>query len=147
MADHRAEQVLARVQTLVTGLVTTGARVDRGRDEEVPAESTPALRVVMGGDEIVDPWAQSLVDSFLDVTVEARVHDSAANVETRLNQVRKEVNIALAADQTLGLAFVLAIVELGSMRPRLSGELARPAAAMDLLYRVRYRRSRTDPSA
>jgi len=147
MADHRAEQILAAVKTLVTGLTTTTTNVERGRYEEIPEDTTPALRVRQGQDVIVDPWAHSLLDSEIDVVIEAAVHDSATNVETLLNLVRKEVNIALAADPTLGLAFVHAIVELGSARPQGSGELAKPAASMDLLYRVKYRRLRTDPSA
>lgn len=147
MADHRAEQVMAAVQTAVTSLATTGAHVDRGRAEEIPADQLPALRVEMGADEIVDPWAQSLLDSDLDVSIFAYVHESATNVETRLNQVRKEVNAALMTNQTLGLAFVHAIVELGAGRPLKSGELAKPSAQQELRYRVKYRRSRTDPSA
>ena len=147
MADHRAEEVVAAVRTAVQGLATTGANVDRGRVESIPPAGTPALRVYQGADTIVDPWAQSLLDSEIDVTVEAFVTDSATNVETLLNQVRKEVNIALAADPTLGLAFVHALVELGAQRPLLSGDLTKPAAQMELQYRVKYRRSRTDPSA
>lgn len=147
MADHRAEQILAAVQTSVSGLTTTGANVERGRADDVPAAATPALRVAMGDDRIVDPWSDALLDSELEVSIFAMVHDSATNVETKLNQVRKEANIALAANHTLGLAFVHAIVELGARRPNMSGESAKPAAAMELQYRVKYRRSRLDPSA
>jgi len=147
VALHRAEQVLAAVQTSVTGLATTVANVDRGRAEEIPTDKLPALRVALGDDLVVDPWAQSLLDSEVDVSVFALVHDSAANIETKLLQIRKEVTIALMADQTLGLAFVHAIVELGARKPVLSGELAKPAGSMQLQFRVKYRRSRSDPSA
>lgn len=147
MADHRAEQILAAVQTSVTNLTTTGARVERGHADDIPAAQTPALRVRMGDDTIVEPWAHQLLDSQLEVSIYAVVHDSAANVETKLNQVRKEVNVALIANDTLGLAFVHSIVEVGARQPALSGELSKPVAAMELQYRVLYRRSRTDPSA
>src|SRR6266508_4488774 len=100
--DHRREQILAAIQTAVTGLTTTGTRVDRGRDEEIPAENTPALRIAQGADPIADPWAQSLLDSEVGVVVKAKVHTSASNVDTLLNQIDKEVNIALTANQTLG---------------------------------------------
>jgi hypothetical protein len=149
MADHRAEQVMAAVMGKLTSppLATVpAAQVLRGRGEEVAAELTPALRVYMGADPIVDPWAPQLIDSELEVFIEAKVHDAATNVETLLNQVRKEVNIALAADYTLGLGFVHAIVELGPARPQISGDMAKPAASMEMSYRVKYRRSRTDPS-
>jgi hypothetical protein len=135
------------VQTAVTNLVTTGARVDRGRAEEIPAESTPALRVRMGADPIVDPWAHQLLDSDLNIVIAAKVHEASTNVETKLNLVRKEVTIALAADPTLGLAFVHALIELGPDEPQISGELAKPTGTMDMRYLCRYRRSRMDPSA
>jgi len=147
MADHRAEQILAAVQAAVTGLATTGANVDRGRDAEIPEASTPALRVYMGGDDIGDPWAQALLDSELEVGVMAKVFDSATNVETLLNRIRKEVNVAIEADYTLGLSFVQIVNELGASKPLISEALAKPAATIDFYYRVRYRRSRGDPSA
>ena len=147
MADHREEQILARVVTLVTGLTTTALRIDRGREDEIASENTPALRVRGGDDIVADPWAHALLDSELDVIVEAKVYDSAANVETKLIQIRKEVSIALLADHTLGLAFVEGIVELGARKPLLSSESAKPSGSRDLMFRVKYRRSRTDPSA
>lgn len=148
MADHRAEQIVARVQTLVTGLATTGSSVARGRGDAVPQEQTPALRVYMGADRINDPWLPGLLDSEIEVVIQAHVHDSATNVETKLNQIRKEVTIALAADFQIGLgAFVHALVETGAERPALGGDLAKPAAAMEMNFLVKYRRSRADPSA
>lgn len=137
---------MARVQTLVTGLTTTGSRVDRGRDTDVVPEKTPALRVAMGPDTAVDPWAQALLDWDLQVAVTGYVHSAATNVETLMNQIRKEVHIALCADHTLGLAFVLAIVPLGAV-PGRAGEMAKPAGTITLNFGVRYRTSRTDPSA
>lgn len=147
MADHRAEQIMAAVQALVTNLATTQARVDRGRDDDIPATGTPALRVSMGDDLVVDPWTNQLLDSDLELSIFAIAHDSATNIETLLNKIRKEVNVALVADHTLGLAFVHAIVERGARRPSLSGEAAKPTGSMELQYQVKYRRSRTDPSA
>jgi hypothetical protein len=146
MADHRAEQIVAAVKTLVTGLATTTTNVDRGRDDEVAAEKTPALRVRQGEDVIVEPWAHALLDSELEVIVEALVYDSAANVETKLNQIRKEVNIVLVADHTLGLSFVQGVVEMKAERPQLGTDQAKPSGSMEMIYRVLYRRSRLDPS-
>lgn len=148
MADHRAEQILAAVQLAVANLTTSQGRVDRGRGTEIPEASTPALRVAVGDDQVVDPWAAQLLDSQLDVSIFAVAYDSATNIETLLNRMRAEVNVALMANQQLGLAFVHAIVELGSRKPTLTTvDSAKPGGSMELLYRVLYRRSRTDPSA
>lgn len=149
MADHRAEQVLAAVQAAVTGLATTQARVDRGRDDDIDATLTPALRVAMGDDLSIDPWAQSLVDSNLEVSVFAHVHTSAENVETILNRIRKEVTVALLAGNppALGLSWVHAIVEVGAVMPDKNTAGAKPSGKLELKYIVKYRRSVADPSA
>jgi hypothetical protein len=144
---HRAEQIMAAVQTTVTGLTTTGTRVDRGRAEEFPVENTPSLRVHMGNDTIVDPWTQALVDSDLEVFVDAHAYSVASNIETLLNLIREEVTKGLLLNDTLGLAFVQTIYEMGADRPELQGDLAKPAGRMTINFRVRYRRSRTDPGA
>lgn len=148
MAAHREEQILAAVQTIVSGLATTGLNVDRGRAENIPEAKTPALRVHGGSDTIVDPWAPSLIDSELEVIIAAKVLDLATNVETTLSQIRKEVNIALMVDQQLGLpSIVLAIIEISASAPQITGDATKPAASRDFIYRVRYRRSRSDPSS
>lgn len=144
---HRVEQIMVAIQALLTGLTTTTTNVDRGRAEEIDTGKLPALRVAVGDDTIVDPWAHQLLDSEVDVSIIAYVHEAVTNVETKLHLIRKEVAVKLMENQTLGLAFVHAIVELGARKPTLTGELAKPAGAMELQYRVKYRRSRIDPSA
>jgi hypothetical protein len=144
---HRAESIAAAVQALVTNLTTTGARVDRGRADNIDSTKCPALRVYVGEDRVVDPWAHALLDSDLEVNVDAHVHTSAANVETLLHLIRSEVTVALLADYTLGLAYVHSIVEVGAGRPALEGEMAKPAGKLEMHFVVRYRRSRTNPDA
>jgi hypothetical protein len=111
-------------------------------------DKLPALRVAMGADQLVEPYAQSLADSELDVSIFSHALDSATNIETLLSRIRKEVTVALMANgQTLGLAFVHSITELGATKPLLTGELAKRAGQQELQFRVLYRRSVTDPSA
>jgi hypothetical protein len=144
---HRAEQIMAAVQARVTNLTTAGARVDRGRADTIDVTNTPALRVAMGSDKALEPWAYALGDFDLDVSVFAYAYDSAQNIETLLNKMRSEVTVALMADQTLGLGFVLNIVELGAADPELTGDKAKPAGKLECEFRVRYRRSVTNPDA
>lgn len=144
--EHRAEQVMKAVQTLLTGLTTSGSRVDRGRDEDIDASLTPALRLAVDDDGIMEPWAHQLLDSDLLVTVFAHAHDSAENIEQILHRMRKEVNFALANQSQLGLDFVHSIVEIGAKKPILSGDARKPVGRMELNYAVKYRRLRTDPS-
>lgn len=146
MANHRAEQILAAVQTKVTGLTTTGTHVDRGRGDDIPAENTPALRVAMGADTILDPWSPQVLECELEVSVFGYAYDSATNIETLLNQIRKEVTIALTADFTLGLAFVEGLTEQGAQKPDIGSDAAKPSGRLEMQFKVQYQRTRTDPS-
>jgi len=143
----RAESILAAAVTKVTGLATTGTRVDRGRGDDIPSELMPCLRVAMGDDLSLTPYLPSLVDSTMELFVTAHAHDTATNIETLLNQMRGEVVVALLADRTLGLSYVHGIFELGASRPELTGDLTKPAGRMELKFEVRYRRSASDPAS
>lgn len=87
------------------------------------------------------------VDGDLSITVEAVVKVArATQPESVLNQIRKEVTIALQADVTQGLAYVMNTEE-GPASIDLNGEGDKPVGRMRMDWTIRYRRSRTDPSA
>lgn len=147
MAEHRAEQVMEAVLAIVTGLVSTGVRVYRGRVAPVRDEDLPALLVNMGADRPVEPADRTMqhFDSILRVTVTPVVKTSSAQVDTLLNQIRLEAEIALAADPRLGLAWVIDSGFVGADEPDL-GENDRQVASQGLQWEVLYRRSYEDPS-
>ena len=147
MALLRAEQIVVAVLAKVTGLATTSTRVTRGR--VYAHETVPALTVAQGADSPVDTRTGSSVflDSELDITITAHVKSSSAQVDTTLNQIRKEVHIALMADVTQGLAFVYLTDPRGASAPSLSGDSDKPTAVMDMTFTFRYRHSYTDASA
>lgn len=147
MADHRAEQIVAAVVTKITGLTTTGARVYRGRLYPLQPTELPALLVYLGADTDGVTLGQSLRESVLNIGLDAVVKTVATQIDTLLNQVRKEVTIALAADHTQGLGFVLDSIEGDAAEPEPSGEVDQPTGRQRLNWQFRYRRSRTDPSA
>jgi len=142
---HRAESILSAVVTKVTGLVTTGARVHRGRVYALTA--FPALSVYQGEDKVIGQYSQAKYDCELTVFVEAVVKTSSSQVDTVLNTIREEVVEALQADYTQGLTYVLNTIEGDSSAPELSGEGDQPSAALRMEWKFHYRRSRTDPGA
>ena len=149
MALHRAEQILAAMQTRLTGLASTGANVFRARPDEmeIPQEQMPALRILMDADRFLSEYSQALVDYELSVRVREHAATNAQGVDTVLNQVRKEVSAAIAADRTLGLSFVLDADEGDSEAPQMDGSGSVVIATQDMHFTVLYRRARNDPSA
>lgn len=144
---HRAESILAVVITKLTGLTTTGTNVFRGRVYAIPDANLPALAVYQGEDKVIGQYAQAKYDCELTVNVDAIVKTSATQVDTLLNTIREQVVIALQADYTQGLAYVLNTIEGDTSAPELSGEGDKPSASVRMEWKLHYRRSRTDPGA
>lgn len=147
MADHRAEQILDAVTTLVTGLTTTGANVQR--DQVDPVAAVPALSVEMGGDEPLEGSDRNIayIDSLLNVQIVVYVKNSTG-LSTQLNLIRKEVHIAMYADRQLGLSsIVINTTYAGTSEVTKSRALDKDTAMQTIDYLVHYRHSLTDPSA
>lgn len=147
MADHRAEQIVVDVITTLTGLTTTGTNVFRGRVYPLQTANLPGLCVFQGPDRPQETSSYTHIDSDLTVYVDIYVKSSTAQVDTLLNQIRKEVVIALSASYTQGLSFVIDTVEGDADEPDLNGDSDQPAARLRTSWVFRYRRSRSDPSA
>lgn len=148
MPAHKAEQIIVAVVAKLTGLASTGANVFRGRVYELPETSLPALRIFQGTDRAaIDGGSSSFryLDSEISVRVEAVAKTSATQIDTLLNQIRKEVTVALQADVTQGLSFVMDTSE-GMADIDLDGEGDRPTGVLKMEWSILYRRLRTDPS-
>lgn len=145
---HRAEQILSAIESNLTGLATTGANVFRGRVYTLDDSEVPAITIYQGSDDPLGEYGPSNVaflDSELQIKVTAHVKTSA-KAETELNQIRREVHIALMNDYQQGLPdIVLTTFPLGASAPLLLGDGETPTALMDMHWAVHYRSSIDDP--
>ena len=145
----RAEQIMMAVESTLTGLTTTGANVFRGRVHGLEATEVPALALYQGVDTPLGEEGFSnlaYLDSELLVKVTAHVK-SSSQTETILNKIRREVHVALMADYTQGLSFVLQTLPRGTAEPLLLGGGETPTASMDMYWGIQYRSSISDPGA
>ena len=153
MADARSEQIMSAVETALAGLTTTGANVQRGQVYPHQAADLPALGIMTGDDVPAAEYQTARLDWLLTVIVEAVAGidadytTQASTIESTLAQIRKEVHIALFADHTLGLSFVLDIQPGAVGQPLLDREGQIPLGSLTMLFVVNYRTSRTDISA
>jgi len=143
--DHKVEQVLDAIVALVTGLTTTVANVTRGRVSKLTDTTSSALSVYQGADN-TDDYNWPSVYSSLTVYIDIHVKDSSEQIDQVCNRIRKEINIAVMAVDTLGLVFVKDVNEEGAAEPDLSGDSNKPTAVMRVTYKIEYNRSVTDPS-
>lgn len=137
---HRAEAILAAITTKVTGLVTTGSNVVRGR--VYPNNATAALSVDMGQERIVGEPNVATVDVLLDIDITAHAKSATGALDTALNQIHLEVEAALMADVTQGLPYVKNTIWAGRDKPD-RGIAEKNLGEQTITYTIHYRRPRT----
>ena len=150
MADHRATQIFARFGVLLNNLATTGANIFPHRGYALAENVNNALTTRLGPDmPVADEGYTNIGFMDMDLIIHVRIHarTTEANLDDQLMLIRKEIHIALMADHTLGLAFVLDIIPAGMDEPSYESDGEKPTIAADTHWKVRYRHSITDPSA
>jgi len=140
---HRAESIMVAVLAKIANLTTTGTNVERSR--VYPNNALPALTLEQGEDA-VELQSMAFVDRQLDVRVIAHVKKNT-DFDTQLNQIREEVYIALKADYTQGLDFILDTVAVGDGEPEFSGEADKVIGRQVMNFLIKYRHSLTNPGA
>lgn len=136
---HRAESILSAVETALTGLLTTGANVARGRAYAVPI--LPAISIFKGSDQSSEN--QTLLGSVMrEMTVNLDIHvQGTGNPETELNQIAAEIYAALVLDHQQGLAYVYDSDIVGDDEPEIEGTQDLPIARMRSTWLILYEHS------
>jgi len=147
MADHRVEQIIDAVKAAVTGLATTSANVERGRFQSVEGSKTAELTVTQGASSPAQEPNVAFQYPAIEVVITAHAKGQDGTVESTINQIAKEVYIAMMADRQLGLPeFVIDTEWLGNSEPSLS-TMEKPTMSMEMRFSVQFQHSYTDPSA
>lgn len=140
---HVRQQIREAAATLVTGLTTTGANVFQSRVYNLQESQLPALLVYTSQEAI--ELADGTLDApqrILSLVIEGKAQ-ATANVEDTLDDIAKEVEIALGADITVGgLAHGN---DLTNTLKQVTAEGDQPIGSVQLTYDVKYRTPFGDP--
>lgn len=104
MTDHVRTQIRDKVVDLLDNLTTTGTRCYAARPRTRPLRTLPALIVYTNGEEINITAGQRgsrRLERPLDLVVEGYVAETSDPDKT-LDKINAEVEVAMAADPTLG---------------------------------------------
>ena len=139
---HVAKQLMDAVTTAVTGLPTTGARVQQSRT--YAHQAGPALNIRLGGRTTQGIRSNAWLDAEQDIFIDIAVAGAADSIDDQLLQIEAEIHRALMADYSLGLAFVLDLNPQGLSEPDLEqGEKPKAVATSSWRYVIRH--PLTDP--
>lgn len=103
MANHLHTQIRDAIVTALTGLTTTGSRVYANRLQPLPDALSPTLLITLD-EETATPatfHANPIYERELRLTV-AAVCKATSGLDDTLDQISKEVEVALAAGITVG---------------------------------------------
>ncbi len=147
MAKHLRTQIREATATALASLTTTGSNVFESRVYSFAVTTLPSL-VIYTKSETVAPDTVRAADGLmrrLDLVIEGYAKSDTATLDDTLDEINKEVEIALAAVPTLGglcLDQYLRTVDID-----LTAEGETPAGVITMIFEVTYRTLATAPDA
>jgi len=144
MADHKRKQIRDAVVVTLGGLSTTGANVFPGLARALSSAQHPAIGILTDSEtpEYMTFGGPRGINRELEITVVV-CHKSATVLEDIIDQVAKEVEIAMAADLTLG-GLLVDLLYNGFVLNREPAE--KVAATADITFTGLYRTYEGDPT-
>ena len=146
MANHLRRQIRERAATTLTGLTTTGSNVFQSRVYPMENAGLPGLCIYTTDEaiEIQSMGGTRNVSRDLTLIVEGYATDSA-NVDDTLDQIGKEVEIAMSGDITLN--DLAQDSYLSSVEITLSGDGSTGIGKITHSYTVVYQNAENAPDA
>lgn len=146
MADHVRQQIREQFASQITGLATTGSNVFQSRFYNLEAGNLPAI-IVYTKDETIEPstlGSNRVMNRTLFLTAEIYVK-SVTNADDTIDDICKEVEVAISADPTLGGLAKDCYIE--EMEATLNGEGDRPVIVGLLTFNVNYHTREQSPDS
>ena len=146
MANHLRRQIRERAATTLTGLTTTGSNVFQSRVYPMENAGLPGLCIYTTDEaiEIQSMGGTRHVSRDLTLIVEGYATDSA-NVDDTLDQIGKEIEIAMSGDITLN--DLAQDSYLSSVEITLSGDGSTGIGKITHSYTVVYQTAENAPDA
>ena len=146
MANHLRRQIRERAATTLTGLTTTGSNVFQSRVYPMESAGLPGLCIYTTEEtiEMQSMGATRHVSRDLTLIVEGYATDSA-NVDDTLDQIGKEIEIAMSGDITLN--DLAQDSYLSSVEITLSGDGTTGIGKITHSYTVVYQNAENAPDA
>lgn len=140
---HVRKQIRDALETLLTGLTTTGSNVEANRVYEVQSDKLPALNIIVGEEDISRDTQGGTLQRFAVVVVECYAA-ATTGLDDTLDQIVAEVETAVGSDPLLG-GLLNHPMDITGLEPDLDGEATANAGILSLEFSAGYRTARTNP--
>jgi hypothetical protein len=132
MANHVRRQIREAAATALTSLTTTGANVFQSRTHELQDADLPGLRIYTNDEAIDKLQEQGDQLRTIQLVVEGCAKASS-NLDDTLDTIIKEVEVALAGNQTIGGA---KYVDLAEIEIDMEGEAEKECGVARMTFEV-----------
>ena len=137
------------IMTTVVSVLDAGmsATIYRGRVDQIPDADLPVVGVFQGAEEPLGDQGRmnvAVMDQLLEVRTEVADKSTSMNIETELNELRRQVHLLLMAENPLSLAYVIDIIPNGVDEPTIDGAAEQYVGTMVLNWIVYYRHNQAD---
>lgn len=126
------------------------ATIFRGRVDPLADAQLPAVGLFQGAEAPADEDGRlnmAYMDQLLQVRTEVADRATSANIETELNELRRQVHAILMAPNPLSLAYVIDIIPAGVEEPVIDGSGDKYTGTMVVNWIVYYRHQHADAGA
>jgi len=144
MSDHRAIAILDAFTTALLDLPSVGDNVFKGRIQDF--ENTPSHSIYLG-QSTAEINNTSIVDQAQIIRDEITVAGREEELDAELLNIHREAYVAIMADITLGLPFVIDTFLVGMAEPDYNDEGRYAIQTAVFTWQVNYRHSYLDPGA
>lgn len=137
MADHLRKRIRHAAATRLTGLATTGSRVYRARVYPLEDANLPGLLIYTNAErsERMTMPAPGVLERRLELVVEGYAKDTT-DLDDTLDQIAKEVEVAIAGD--FGLGGLAKVASLTTTEVEMVNGAEVPVGMIRLTFEVRY---------
>jgi len=137
------------IMTTVVSVLDAGmsATVYRGRVDAIADDNLPAVSVFQGSESPADEDGRlnvAVIDELLEVRTEVADRGTSANIETSLNELRRQIHLLLMAENPLSLAYILNIIPAGVNEPVIDGTSDKYTGTMTINWIIHYRHNQAD---
>lgn len=137
-----AETIMQTVQSvLAAGL---DAEVIRGRISQLENSRFPVVGLYQGDEELARVPGLTIMDEALEIRTSVGTISVEENIETDLNELRRQVHLLMMAPNTLNLDYVEDIIPSGVNEPTVSVAAEMFKGEMIINWIIKYRHQYTD---
>lgn len=133
---HKRKQIRDRVETVLTGLTTTGTNVFASRVYPLKASQLPGL-LIYTVEEESEPGGSGAIDRNLTLAVEGHVKAVGGAIDDTIDLVAEEVEAAIDADRSLNGLVVYC--HIASTEIEFDAESEKPVGIIIMKFMINYR--------